>query len=282
MTDYKSLGQHLDIETLGELVNYLIELDAPQANLLGMTWKNELVDQYAPATVNRRLCSLRELVRVLRQMGFVSYHIEVKGVKTRHRDMSGPKLPILQAMINYAHELGTHENERKRNKGLQLVAIMRLLFDLGLRASEVSRVDVGDIEGDQIQAMQKGFTEKSPLSIPKETQEALQSWQEVREGLSADDEALFINHSGGRLSGQFIYNWIRWLGKTAAEAKAWPHGIRHTSITCAVEKAQQHQLDLTHIQQFSRHQKLDTLMVYRDKVENVQGRVASIVARQLE
>ena len=60
------------------------------------------------------------------------------------------------------------------------------------------------------------------------------------------------------------------LGEQAG-AKVWPHGLRHTAITSAVEAAQEHGLTLDEVRQFSRHKNINTLLVYRDRVRDVQG-----------
>ena len=51
-----------------------------------------------------------------------------------------------------------------------------------------------------------------------------------------------------------------------------------SSITEAVKAAGSAGIDLTEVLQFSRHSRLDTLMVYRDQLRNVQGTLAAAVA----
>ncbi len=71
------------------------------------------------------------------------------------------------------------------------------------------------------------------------------------------------------------------LGEQAG-AKVWPHGLRHTAITSAVEAAQENGVTLDEVRQFSRHKNINTLLVYRDRVRDVQGQLASLVARTVE
>ena len=63
-----------------------------------------------------------------------------------------------------------------------------------------------------------------------------------------------------------------------AGARVWPHGLRHIAITSAVEAAQEHGVTLDEVRQFSRHKNINTLQVYRDRVRDVQGQLAVLVA----
>ncbi len=71
------------------------------------------------------------------------------------------------------------------------------------------------------------------------------------------------------------------LGEQAG-ARVWPHGLRHTAITSAVEAAQENGVTLDEVRQFSRHKNINTLLVYRDRVRDVQGQLAALVAGTVE
>jgi len=57
-----------------------------------------------------------------------------------------------------------------------------------------------------------------------------------------------------------------------------PYGTRHTAITEAVKKAQQLEIGLDGVPEFSDHKHLSTLMIYRDWERNAQGQLASLIA----
>lgn len=52
----------------------------------------------------------------------------------------------------------------------------------------------------------------------------------------------------------------------------------HSAITAAVEAAPEHGVSLDEVRQFSRHKHINTLLVYRDRVREVQGQLAALVA----
>ncbi|MDE0831487.1 MAG: tyrosine-type recombinase/integrase [Vicinamibacterales bacterium] len=82
---------------------------------------------------------------------------------------------------------------------------------------------------------------------------------------------------GRRFTARGIYRIVSELGKQAG-TDVWPHGLRHTTITSAVEAAQDHGVTLDEVRQLSRHKNINTLLDYRDRVRDVQGQLASLVA----
>jgi integrase len=61
------------------------------------------------------------------------------------------------------------------------------------------------------------------------------------------------------------------------------HGLRHTSITTAIEKGQRAGLGLDQIRAFSRHRTLATMLIYRDERDRAttERTLTDIVARTL-
>jgi len=97
-----------------------------------------------------------------------------------------------------------------------------------------------------------------------------------------DPGPLFLNldrarKGQGRITGKSIYQIVRGLGEKVG-VKTRPHGIRHTAITEALTRGQQNGLDLEECLDFSRHKDVRTLMIYRDKERNVQGKLSDLVA----
>jgi len=56
------------------------------------------------------------------------------------------------------------------------------------------------------------------------------------------------------------------------------HGLRHTGITEAAKKAPLSGMGLEEVLDYSRHREVETLMVYRDREQNVQGLLAMVAA----
>ena len=209
---------------------------------------------------------MRSLVKLARTLGMVTFGLEIQNVRAQaYRDTRGPGLAGIRMLMR---EL----IERNDRKGIRDLAILRLLYDLGLRRGEIVSLDVEDVdlEQERLWVVGKGRTQKEALSLPEPTRRALAAWP------------LFMNvdragKGPGRLTGSGLYKLIRRLGADVGITTR-PHGIRHTAVTEAVKTAQAHGMGLEEVLSFSRHRNVTTLMVYRDRERDVQGQLAEMVA----
>ena len=179
-------------------------------------------------------------------------------------------------------------DKREGHKAIRDRAIIRLLYDLGLRRAEVVSLDVEDVdlESGAVAVLGKGRTEKIRLTLPPETQAALRDWLSVR---GDEPGPLFLNFDragkgkrltgkGKRLTGKGLYSMIRKLGESLG-IKVWPHGLRHAAITEALDLTNR---NLRAVQRFGRHQDVRVLTVYDDNRADLGGEVARQVAKGAE
>jgi integrase/recombinase XerC len=246
------------------------------ANALVLRYRADLLARgLQPATVNRRLAALRSLVKLARLIGLVTWEVEVPNVLSEpYRDTRGPGKGGVRRLLDALGEEDTPIVRRDR-------AIVRLLYDLGLRRGEVVGLDDDDVNlTDGIVFVRgKGRREKVPLTLPGPTRAALLAWRDVR----GDEPGPFFTNfdrarkGEGRLSADHVYRIVRGLGEKAG-IKARPHGLRHTAITEACKAAQEAGIGLEEVLDFSRHRNVQVLMLYRDRERNVQGTLAGLVA----
>src|SRR5262249_34933789 len=147
------------------------------ANELALRYRAHLLQRgLAPATVNRRLAAVRSLVKLARVLGLVPWALDVDGVRAEpYRDTRGP------GRAGFARLLAVLAS-RVDAKGLRDRALLRLLFDLGLRRGEAVHLDVQalDLEAGTADVLGKGRTQKARLTLPGPTREALAAWLAVR------------------------------------------------------------------------------------------------------
>jgi integrase/recombinase XerC len=228
--------------------------------------------QLAANTINRRLTALRSLVKLGRTLGLIPWTLEVEGVKAEpYRDTRGPGRAGIRDMLDSLAK-------RKDPKGMRDRALLRCLFDLGLRRAEVLRLDLEDLdmEAGTVAVLGKGRTDKVKLTLPPETKKALEAWIGVR-GDAPGPLFCSMNRAKpgeGRLTAIGLYGMVRELGRKIG-LKVWPHGLRHAAITGA--------LDLTGgnvraVQRFSRHRDVRILERYDDNRRDLAGEVAKQVA----
>jgi len=279
LADFASFVGVADVDSAAKM---LLSQRPGRANAMALAYRSHLLERgLAPATINRRLASLRSLAKLGRMLGVMAWSLEVENVRSQsYRDTSGPGVVRVQNMLECLEA-------RRDYKGKRDVAILRLLFDLGLRRSEVTRLDLEDLDLEEgtIRVIGKGRLEKETLSLPEATQKTLRAWIMER---GAEPGPLFTScdragkrSQNGRLDGSSVYRLVRKCGEKIG-IRTRPHGIRHTSITEACKAAAANNLDLTEVCQFSRHQNVSTLQVYRDKERDVQGQLAGLVAAAIQ
>ena len=79
------------------------------------------------------------------------------------------------------------------------------------------------------------------------------------------------------LTSDGVYQIVAAMGKKLG-VDLHPHAIRHTAVTEACKRAQAAGIGIDEVRQFSRHRKIETLMIYRDNDRDVQGVLSSLLA----
>src|SRR4051794_12832088 len=225
-------------------------------------------------TINRRLATLRSLVKLTNTHGLVTWTLSVENVPVQsYRDTGGPDRDGLRAMLEAA-------GAQPGPKGLRDVALLRLLHDLGLCRSEAVRLDVEDVDlpGNRISILGRGRSQKKELvSLPEPTRVALAAWLEAR---GPEPGPLFVNfdraRKGHRLTGTAVYHIVGRLG-TKAGLSVRPHELRHLAITTALDMTDG---DVRAVATFSRHKDLRPLSRYRDNRQDLAGKIAALVAAE--
>ncbi|HYG62454.1 MAG TPA: tyrosine recombinase XerC [Thermoanaerobaculia bacterium] len=144
-------------------------------------------------------------------------------------------------------------------------AILELLYATGLRVSELVGLDWRDIDlsARVLRTMGKGSKERMvPFGRP--AADALRTWLGVWEGVrgpkaSEDEEPVFLNHVGGRLTRRSVERVIdKWVEQAALAKGVHPHTLRHTFATHLLENG----ADLRSIQEMLGHSSLSTTQKY--------------------
>ncbi len=277
--DLQDFANFLGVHDTAQAARVFLSGGHGRANLTALNYVQALQDRgLQPTTINRRLAALRSLSALARTIGLIPWRIEIKSVRTTpYGDTRGPGLSAFKRMLNLVES-------RKDKKGIRDRAILRLLYDLGLRRGEVVSIDIEDVDLAEktLRVVGKGHTQKTVLSLPGLTAGALRDWMTAR---GDEPGPLFLNldrarKGNGRITGKSIYRMVRDLGNKVG-VKTRPHGVRHTAVTEAVKKAQDNGINFEEVLDFSRHKDVRTLMIYRDRERNVQGRLSELVSESL-
>lgn len=236
-------------------------------------WKAAMIAaELAPSTINRRLSAVRSMVRHAHEGALISWVVTTKGVKSKvYRDTRGPGVPAVGRMVEALSSTDTPKAARD-------LALVRLMFDAGLRRGEVVALDLVDVDVERctVLVIGKGHTEREPITVADRTCEAIVAWVEHRGNKPGP---LFINldraGKGGRLTGRSVARIVNALGITVGAGHVTPHGLRHTAITAALDESNG---NTRAAQRFSRHADARTLNVYDDARTDMAGQLTRTIA----
>ncbi len=141
-------------------------------------------------------------------------------------------------------------------------AILELLYGEGLRVRELASLNISDIDfkGRKLRVVGKGGKERE-IPLGSYALRALRDYIENGRPsfLKRNDEALFLNKSGGRLSVRMIELIVKGYGKRAGIGKRiHPHILRHTFATHMLRRG----ADLRAVQELLGHSDLRSTEVY--------------------
>jgi hypothetical protein len=93
----------------------LVAGTAGQANAIALGYGRHLIDRtLAAATINRRLSTLRRLVKLARRLGLVDWTIDIEGMKAQpYRDTAGPGADGWRRLLEAAQAQGDGPQVRR-------------------------------------------------------------------------------------------------------------------------------------------------------------------------
>jgi len=280
-SDLRSFAAWLNVSGPKEAIAHLLKQTAGDANALAFDWKADMLEgKMASATVGRRLATLRSLTRAARMTGAIAWQLDVSAPKgSPYRDTKGPGAEGVDRMLA-ATPADSFVGCRDR-------AIIRMLFDLALRRSEVAELTLDriDLNAKTVSILGKGRRERQELTIPAPTMAVLRTWLKQRANRALQSQHVFVNvdptigegkkTADERLTDRSIARVVNRAGRRAGlDKRVAPHALRHAAITTALDEGH----DPRSVMRFSRHRRLDTLMLYDDARHDTAGDIAGVVA----
>jgi integrase/recombinase XerC len=138
-------------------------------------------------------------------------------------------------------------------------ALLELLYSSGLRRSEVSALNVGDVDllAGVVRVFGKGSKERM-VPVGSAAARCLRDYLASR-GRPESGEPLFTNGRGGRLTHDGVaFVFRRWVRASSLLKSVSPHVFRHTFATHLLNKG----CDLRAVQEMLGHANLATTQVY--------------------
>lgn len=214
--------------------------------------------EYSPATISRRLASLRTFFKFCQR----EEAVDTNPAKFLRNPRSRRKLP---------HFLTTDDMKRlleapdpKERAGLRDRAILEVTYSGGLRVSELVGLNDGDVDFEEgvMTIRGKGKKERLALLGPYAA-EALARWQRVRNlhpsQKLGESSPVFTNKYGRRITTRSIGRMLeKYLKETGLDMRTSPHTLRHSFATHLLDRG----ADIRSVQELLGHKSLETTQIY--------------------
>lgn len=144
-------------------------------------------------------------------------------------------------------------------------AIVEVLYSTGVRVSELCKMNIGDIEDDEMVVFGKGEKERT-VYLNARARIAISEYLKTR---TDNETALFVGErTGKRLNKGGVEVMIRKLGKSAGVSDCHPHRFRRTAGTIALNRG----MPIEQVQQMLGHEDISTTTIYaRSEKKNVKA-----------
>lgn len=143
-------------------------------------------------------------------------------------------------------------------------AIVELLYGSGIRVSELTGIQLGDIDLHKqiLRVVGKGRKERI-VPIGMKATEAVNRWLEARKRIAAESKGpvsshLFLTKRGGKPYREFIYRVVNEKMRDMEVGQKSPHTLRHTFATHMVD----HGADIRVVKELLGHSSLATTQIY--------------------
>ncbi len=220
----------------------------------------------SPASVRRKVVAIR---------GLHSY-MEAEGLSPKNptENVEIPRIGTSIPKAVDAEQVGTLIESVKLDSpmGFRDRAVLEVLYGTGIRVSELTGMNMGDMDGEFLRVVGKGNKERM-VPVGKMALVALDDWMgakgrakvEPKRWASRDDsEAVFLNRFGRRISRVGVWGILKKQALTAGiTAEISPHMLRHSFATHLLDNG----ADIRSIQELLGHVSISTTQFYT-KVSN--------------
>ena len=214
---------------------------------------------YRNATAARKVASVKSFFGFLAENGIITED-PTESLGTPKVGRTLPKYlseEEVGRLLNEGYKPGTNEGQRD-------AVMMELLYATGLRVGELVSLNTADVNTEEsyVRCLGKGSKERIVHLYPKALQELknyMKHSRPVMLGKRKDEQALFVNHRGDRLTRQWVWSVLKNYAQAAGiKSKITPHTLRHSFATHLLQNG----ASLRHVQELLGHSSISTTQVY--------------------
>lgn len=208
----------------------------------------------ASRSIQRRLSACRTFFRYLMREGKIAKHPihDVSAPKGKKRLPGNLDADRMAHLLNIPGKGTLVDRDR---------AILELLYSSGLRLSELTDLNIGDVDLHDATVRVTGKGNKDRIvPVGSKAIDAIRRWHKSRGELAASDEhALFVSNRGTRISTRSVQARVsHWARQQGIDSNVYPHLFRHSFATHLLESSH----DLRGVQELLGHANISTTQVY--------------------
>ncbi|CAI8026858.1 Tyrosine recombinase XerC [Geodia barretti] len=212
---------------------------------------------YRNATAARKVASVKSFFGFLAENGIITED-PTESIGTPKVGRSLPEYLTedeVARLLDEGYKHGTNEGQRD-------AVMMELLYATGLRVGELVSLNTSDVnlEESYVRCLGKGSKERIVHLYPKAAQELQNYMRHARMamlGKRKDEEALFVNHRGERLTRQWVWSVLKTRCPRAGYPFFRPPTLRHSFATHLLQNG----ASLRHVQELLGHSSISTTQV---------------------
>jgi integrase/recombinase XerC len=191
------------------------------------SWIVDLVDsEFSNKSVNRKLSSLRSFVKWAQKNDYL---------------IQNPFKKVVAPKVTKRLPIFVKESEMEKIKvesyfandfvGIRNLLIIEILYQTGIRLSELINLKIEDLSNDSIKVLGKRNKERI-IPVSKELQIQIIEYLKQRTQIVSDECFLFILEDGKKIYEKLVYRLINnYLRSHTNLEKRSPHVLRHTFAT---------------------------------------------------
>lgn len=264
----KNFSQYTAKSYASDVMSFLIWLEETNVDSVDYNKIREYLRfihkyNYKKTTIARKISALRTFYKYLYRERVVEVN-PVSNISAPKKGKSLPKFLNKDEIEQILNNVNIENPAGFRNR-----AILELLWATGMRISELSGLNFGDLnlEHNEIKVFGKGSKERIVL-ISERAKSYIQRYIEHARRLVAkdfppppqdEDSPVFINNTGYRLNPKTIRNVINSIvDKISLPKKVTPHMFRHSFATYLIENG----ADLRVVQELLGHASISNTQIY--------------------
>lgn len=220
-----------------------------------LAWLHE--QGYAKSTVARRVAAVRSWCRFLCRNGLLASS-PADGLRGPRQDKNLPHFLTMDEVLRLLDAPG------KTAFGLRDRAVLETLYSAGLRVSELTGLNVDDLDLDGGLATVRGKGKRERLALlGSHCLKSMKRWLETRQGIVARlkkaQDAVFLNKNGTRLTSRSVGRMVqKHLAQAGLDPRTSPHTLRHSFATHLLDEG----ADIRSVQELLGHRSLGTTQIY--------------------